>query len=90
MLKTHVRFIAQANKKAAIEKKKELITAIRSLEDMPYRYPFFEDVFIPANKYHMMFVKKWYFVLYQVIDDVVYVDYIIDCRKDYNWLLKNI
>ena len=40
MLKTHVRFIAQANKKAAIEKKKELITAIRSLEDMPYRYPF--------------------------------------------------
>ena len=51
---------------------------------MPYRYPFFEDVFIPAIKYRKMFVKKWYFVLYQVIDDVVYLDYIIDCRKDYN------
>lgn len=89
MLKSHIRFMAQVNKEAAINKKKEIIAAIRSLDNMPQRYPFYEDAFIPSNKYHKMFVKKWYVVLFQVIDDVVYVDYIIDCRKDYNWLIKN-
>ena len=26
-------------------------------------------------------------VLYQIQDDTVYVEYIVDCRKDYNWLI---
>ena len=41
MLGTHIRFMAQVNKEAAIAKKKELITAMRSLESMPQRFPFF-------------------------------------------------
>lgn len=87
MLGTHIRFMAQVNKKAAAEKKKELITALRSLSQMPYRFPFFEEAYIPPNKYHKMFVEKWYLVLYQIQDDTVYVEYILDCRKDYSWLL---
>lgn len=42
----------------------------------------------PPNKYHKMFIEKWYLVLYQIQDDTVYVDYILDCRKDYNWLIR--
>lgn len=30
--------------------------------------------------------QNWYLVLYQIRDDTVYIDYILDCRKDYNWL----
>ena len=90
MLKDHIRFMGQVNKEAAINKKNELIRAIRSLDDMPQRYPFLDDPFIPSNKYHKMFVKKWYIVLFQVADDKVYVDYIIDCRKDYSWLCKRV
>jgi hypothetical protein len=26
--------------------------------------------------------------LYQVKDQAVYVDYIVDCRQDYGWLLR--
>ena len=55
---------------------------------MPHRYPFFEAEFMPANKYHKMFVANWYLILYQIQDDTVYVDYILDCRKDYGWLLR--
>jgi hypothetical protein len=60
--------------------------AIRSLAIMPERFPFLTAEFIPLNKYHKMFVKKYYLVLYQIKDQTVYVDYIADCRQDYGWL----
>lgn len=88
MLGTHIRFLAQASKEAAIGKKKALIAAMRSLEHMPQRFPFFEEAYIPPNKYHRMFVERWYLVLYQIRDETVYVDYILDCRKDYSWLIR--
>lgn len=88
MLGTHICFMAQVNKQAAAEKKKEIMKAMRSLCRMPQRFPFFEELYITPNKYHKMFVEKWYLVLYQIQDDTVYVEYILDCRKDYSWLIK--
>ena len=88
MLGTHIRFMAQVNKDAAKTKKQELMEAMRSLERMPQRFPFFEEAYMPTNKYHKMFVAKWYLVLYQIQDDTDYVDYILDCRKDYSWLIR--
>lgn len=87
MLGTHIRFMAQVNKEAAAVKKKEIMTALRSLSQMPQRFPFFEEVYITPNKYHKMFIEKWYLVLYQIQDSTVYVEYILDCRKDYGWLV---
>ncbi len=87
MLGTHIRFMAQANKEAAAAKKKEIMSALCSLSQMPQRFPFFEEMYITPNKYHKMFIEKWYLVLYQIQDDTVYVDYILDCRKDYGWLI---
>ena len=88
MLGTHIRFMAEVSKDAAIMKKKELMEAMRSLVQMPRRVPSLAEAYIPPNKYQKMFVAKWYLVLYQVQDDTVYVDYILDCRKDYNWLVR--
>lgn len=88
MLGTHIRFMAQVNREAAMIKKKEIMTAMRSLSQMPQRFPFFEEPYIIPNKYHKMFVAKWYLVLFQIQDDTVYVDYILDCRKDYSWLIR--
>lgn len=88
MLGTHIRFMAQVNKQAAAAKKKEIMTAIRSLSQMPQRFPFFDELYITPNKYHKMFIEKWYLVLYQIQDDTVYVEYILDCRKEYSWLVR--
>ena len=88
MLGMHICFMAQVNKDAATAKKKEIMAAMRSLSKMPQRFPFFEEMYITPNKYHKMFIEKWYLVLYQIQDDTVYVDYILDCRKDYSWLIK--
>lgn len=88
MLKEHIAFIAKADKNAASQTKGKLLKAFQSLEVMPGRYPFFNEQYIPSNKYHKMYVEKWYLVLYQVKDDTVYIDYVLDCRQDYSWLIK--
>ena len=88
MLGTHIRFMAQVNKQAATAKKKEIMAAMRSLYQRSQRFPFFEELYITPNKYHKMFIEKWYLILYQIRDNTVYVEYILDCRKDYSWLIK--
>ena len=88
MLGNHIRFMAQVNKDAAKEKKKGIMKALRLLAHMPQRFPFFEEMYIPPNRYHKMFVEKWYLVLFQIKDDTVYVDFILDYRKDYNWIIQ--
>ena len=88
MLGMHIRFLAQINKTAATNLKSRLVEEIRSLQDMPQRYPFFNENYIPANKYHKLYVENWYLVLYQIKDDTIYVDWIVDCRQDYQWQLK--
>lgn len=88
MLGQHIHFLAQVNKNAAVELKKRFLEAFRSLESFPHRYPFFSADFIPPNKYHKLYIKNWFLVLYQIKDDRVYIDWIVDCRQDYSWLLK--
>jgi hypothetical protein len=55
---------------------------------MPERCPFLDEDFVPRGKYHKIFVEKRYLILYQIKDRTVYVDYIVDCRQDYCWLLR--
>ena len=88
MLGMHIRFLAQVDKKAALRLKKRMIEEIRSLQSMPQRYPFFNESYIPVNKYHKLYIENWYLVLYQIKDETIYVEWIIDCRQDYQWLLK--
>ena len=83
----YVRFLANVNRNAASDLKARFVSEIKSLENMPGRYPFFEEEYIPAHKYHKLYVSNWFLVLYQVKDSVVYVDYVLDCREDYRWLI---
>ena len=84
----HLRFLSQVSKPAAVKLKHRFLAEIRSLQEMPQRYPFFTQDHLPANKYHKLYVENWYPVRYQIRDDTVYVDWIVDCRRDYQWLLK--
>ena len=82
-----VLFIAKDNAEAATMLRERLVSGIRSLSSMPGRFPFFNVPYIPYNKYHKMFIEKYYLVLYQISDETVFVDYVIDCRRDYQWLI---
>ena len=82
-----VLFIAKENPEAAQRLRERLVSSIRSLEQMPGRYHLFNEPYIAANKYHKMFVGNWYLILYQIRDKNVYVEYVVDCRQDYRWLI---
>jgi plasmid stabilization system protein ParE len=87
MLSEHMRFLAQTSPISARNVKNALIAAIRSLNQFPERFPFISADFIPPNKYHKMLAEKRYLILYQIKDQTVYVDLVVDCRQDYSWLL---
>jgi plasmid stabilization system protein ParE len=72
---------------AARDAKTRLLAAIRSLSKMPERFPFLDNEYVPRGKYHKMFVDGWYLVLYQIKDQSVLVDFIVDCRQDYSELI---
>jgi len=88
MLAGHIRFLAQKSPNAARKLKNDLLSAIRSLSQMPERCPFMSHELIPPNKYHKMLVEKRYLILYQIKDQTVFIDYIVDCRQDYGWLVQ--
>ncbi len=87
MLDSHIEFLAQVSELSAIKMKNRIMKGLRSLSSMPSRFPLFESKYIKADKYHKMFIEKWYLVLYQIMDNTVYVEYIIDCRENYKWLI---
>ena len=88
MLERHIRFLAQVSREAARRTKNEIMSEIRALEQMPLRWSFLDEPYIPACKYHKLPVADRYLVLYQVRDSQAEVDYILDCREDYSWLIK--
>jgi len=88
MLGANVKFLAQKSPSAARDMKDKIITAIRSLSSIPERCPFFDSDFVPRNKYHKMVVDSRYLLLFQIKDSVVLVDYILDGRQDYSWLVR--
>lgn len=88
MLGVNIRFLANVSPSAARKTKSEILETIRSLATMPERFSFFGAEHIPPNKYHKVFVENCHLVLYQVKDRTVYVDYILDCRQDFRFLIK--
>ena len=81
-------YVAINSVQAARTLKKDIVAEISSLKLFPEQTPFLEGEFIPFNKYHKLVVRRNYLVIYQIKDDTVLVDYVIDCRQDYQWLIR--
>jgi plasmid stabilization system protein ParE len=88
MMTEHAAFLARVSKQAAQRLTDSFTEAADSLSFMPYRCPWFIADFIPRNTYRFLIFEKRYLMLYQVQDQNVYIDFILDCRQDYGWLLK--
>lgn len=87
MLITHTRFIANVSEKAAMQFVEEFNNKTKSLEKFPERNPLVIDSMIPVGKYRKLVIMKRYLLIYQIKDENVYVDALLDCRQDFNWLL---
>ena len=87
MLVSHIRFVAQVSRQAADDLRKEFIKTAKTLEALPERGSWLADPRLPINKYRKLVVENRYMLIYQVKDNTVYIDSIIDCRRDYPWII---
>ncbi len=87
MLASHSRFIANVSEKAAKQFVEEFKNKAKSLETFPERNPYIIDSMIQEGKYRKLVIVKKYLLIYQIKDENVYVDALLDCRQDYKWLL---
>lgn len=88
MLVSHAAFLAQVSSEAAERLTAEFEKAAHSLELMPQRCPWLSGEYIPRNVYRFILFEKRYMILFQIEDDIVYADYVVDCRQDYGWLIR--
>lgn len=88
MLVSHAGFLAGISEPAAERLVSEFERAANSLEQFPHRCPWLRAQFIPPNKYRYLIFEKRYLLIFQIVEKTVYVDYVIDCREDYGWLLR--
>ena len=88
MLDSHVDFLARVSVDAATKLMNEILDGIASLSSNPQRFPSYENQFIPYNRYRRMLSAKRYLVIYEIDGKNVYGDYIVDCRQDYEWLIR--
>ena len=88
MLISHAVFLTQVSPEAAERLATEFEKAANSLELMPQRCPWLTGEYIPRNTYRFVLFEKHYMLIFQIVDDLVYADYVVDCRQDYNWLIR--
>jgi len=87
MLVTNARFLANVSEEAAQNLIRDFQTAATSLEVLPERNLWLIDSALPINKYRKLLFGKRYLIIYQIKYDNVYLDYSLDCRQEYGWLL---
>ena len=87
MLAHHARFLAQVSETAAERLVTEFVKQAKTLETMPERCPWVFDPLIPEHKYKKLLFEKHYMLIFKVVGKNVFVDAMVDCRRDYAWLL---
>ncbi|MCL2249362.1 MAG: type II toxin-antitoxin system RelE/ParE family toxin [Oscillospiraceae bacterium] len=88
MLDSHVNFLAQVSTDAAFKLMDKILGDIASLSEFPERYPVYDNKFISDSRYRKMLSAGRYLIFYEISASVVSVDYIVDCRQDYEWLIQ--
>lgn len=62
--------------------------AANSLQNFPYRNPVLRSDVFSTGKYRKMVFGKWYLLIYQIKGERVFVEYVVDGRQDYQWLIQ--
>ena len=81
-------FTARLEERLAYQLVEEFREAAASLRRFPYWNPILRSDEFTTEKYRKMLFGKWYLMLYQIKGDTVLIEYVIDGRQDYQWLLK--
>lgn len=75
-------FIGRASIQAVRRYHREYQKVLRRLEENPFQFPVDLSIDLPDRTYRKALFAKWFKVIFQVKGDRVYVDHVIDCRRD--------
>jgi mRNA-degrading endonuclease RelE of RelBE toxin-antitoxin system len=78
----HFVFLAQVSPSGAEKLLESLTRDMKSLENNPYAYPYYNRPHSNTRKYRYILSYSRYRIVYQVVNNTVYVDDIQDCRQD--------
>lgn len=81
-------FVAQLEERLAHQLVADFRRAADSLQSFPHRNPILRSDVFATEKYRKMLFGKWYLLIYQIKGERVFVEYVIDGRQDYQWLLR--
>ena len=81
-------FVARIEERLAHQLVADFRKAAASLQSFPYRNPIQRTDFFVTEKYRKMLFGKCYLLIYQIKGERVFVEYVIDGRQDYQWLLR--
>lgn len=87
----HVSHVAFLSQQVSLETAERMTTkfekAANSLQLIPQRCPLLTGKYISRNTYRFILLEKCYMIIFQIVDDIVYADYVVDCRQDYSWFI---
>jgi len=88
MLVQYACFLAQVSEVAANRLTDEFFVKAKSLENIPERCQWLSGYSIPEKKYRRLIFESNYMLVFQIIGSIVFVDAMVDCRSEYDWLLQ--
>jgi len=77
---SHVSFLSNVSEEASLKLKNLFIESIKSLKKHPDRFSFYDNFALPLMRYRKMPIAPYYLV-YEITNRVIYVDYIIDTTR---------
>ena len=86
MLASHIAFLARVSIKAARRLRDEYAGVLDDLEENPYMFPPAEEPNLP-DEYRKALFGKRYQAVFCVDGQTVYLDAVLDCRKDNSAIL---
>lgn len=84
MLLDHMRFLSNVSIPASRKFLLAFKEAKAQLSAFPLSGPFDENPVLPAKTYRKCLFYGRYHILYEVGDNAVYIDAIVDCRQEMN------
>ena len=84
----HAAFAAGLEERLGYQLIEDFRNAADSLQRFPYRNPILRSEVFTTEKYRKMVFDKWHLLIYQIKGESVYIEYIIDGRSDYQWLIE--
>ena len=81
-------FMARLEERLARQLAADFWKAADSLQSFLYRNPILRSSVFVTEKYRKMVFGKWYLLIYKIKGERVFVEYVIDGRQDYQWLIQ--